>query len=105
MEILSSPCPRPKSTTTVIRWGFSKGYEAADSSAVCWAFGMCAVLVIIGCFIVLYHHLSRQNDILSRFRIPENAGKTRAMAKSFLCCFRWPFTVCLAGCAGKRGTW
>ena len=103
MEILSSPMPTPKIDDYSYTLGFSKGYEAADSSAVCWAFGMCAVLVIIGCFIVLYHHLSRQNDILSRFRIPEKRGENTGNGKVFSLLLPLAFTVCLAGCAGKRG--
>ena len=100
MEILSSPMPIPKIDDYSYALGFSKGYEAADSSTVCWAFGMCAVLVIIGCFIVLYHHLSRQNDILSRFRVPE---KNREPGNVFSLLLPLAFTVCLAGCAGKQG--
>lgn len=34
--------------------GFSKGYEAADSSFACWAFDIFAVLNLICCFIVLH---------------------------------------------------
>ncbi len=100
MEILSSPMPIPKIDDYSYALGFSKGYEAADSSTVCWAFGMCAVLVIIGCFIVLYHHLSRQNDILSRFRVPD---KNRESGNVFSLLLPLAFTVCLAGCAGKQG--
>ncbi len=92
--------PIPKIDDYSYALGFSKGYEAADSSTVCWAFGMCAVLVIIGCFIVLYHHLSRQNDILSRFRVPD---KNRESGNVFSLLLPLAFTVCLAGCAGKQG--
>ncbi len=101
VEILHpTPMPVPKIDDYSYALGFSKGYEAADSSLVCWAFGIFAVLVIIGCFIVLYHHLSRQNDILSRFRVPD---KNRESGNVFSLLLPLAFTVCLAGCAGKQG--
>ena len=103
VEILPpEPMPVPKIDDYSYTLGFSKGYEAADSSTVCWAFGMCAVLVIMCCFIVLYHHLSRQNDIFSRFCIPEK-NRESGNGKLFSLLLPLALTICLGGCAGKQG--
>lgn len=104
VEILRpTPMPAPKIDDYSYTLGFSKGYEAADSSTVCWALGLCAVLVIICCFIVLYNHLSQQNDILSRFCTSEKNRKgVSNNGRFFSLLLPLAFTVCLAGCAGKQ---
>lgn len=104
VEILRpTPMPAPKIDDYSYTLGFSKGYEAADSSSVCWALGLCAVLVIICCFIVLYNHLSQQNDILSRFCTSEKNRKgVSNNGRFFSLLLPLAFTVCLAGCAGKQ---
>ena len=104
VEILRpTPMPAPKIDDYSYTLGFSKGYEAADSSTVCWALGLCAVLVIICCFIVLDNHLSQQNDILSRFCTSEKNRKgVSNNGRFFSLLLPLAFTVCLAGCAGKQ---
>ena len=105
VEILRpTPMPAPKIDDYSYTLGFSKGYEAADSSTVCWALGLCAVLVIICCFIVLYNHLSQQNDILSRFCTSEKNRKgVSNNGRFFSLLLPLAFTICLAGCAVKQG--
>lgn len=105
VEILHpTPMPAPKIDDYSYTLGFSKGYEAADSSTFCWALGLCAVLVIICCFIVLYNHLSQQNDILSRFCTSEKNRKgVSNNGRFFSLLLPLAITVCLAGCAGKQG--
>lgn len=102
VEIMAPPIPIRKIDDYSYTLGFSKGYEAADSSVVCWAFGICAVLVIICCFIVLYSHLSRQNDILSRFRIVEKSGENTANGKFFSLLLPLALTICFAGCSVRQ---
>lgn len=102
VEIMAPPIPVRKIDDYSYTLGFSKGYEAADSSVVCWAFGICAVLVIICCFIVLYSHLSRQNDILSRFRIVEKSGENTANGKFFSLLLPLALTICFAGCSVRQ---
>ena len=99
---MAPPIPVRKIDDYSYTLGFSKGYEAADSSVVCWAFGICAVLVIICCFIVLYSHLSRQNDILSRFRIVEKSGENTANGKFFSLLLPLALTICFAGCSVRQ---
>ncbi len=95
--------PVPKIDDYSYVLGFSKGYEAADSSAVCWAFGVFAVLAIICCFIVLHNHLERLSDMLSRFCVPPKSKKGTSDNGTFLSLLLpLAFTVCLAGCAGKQ---
>ncbi len=103
-EILPDPVPVPKIDDYSYVLGFSKGYEAADSSAVCWAFGVFAVLAIICCFIVLHNHLERLSDMLSRFCVPPKSKKGTSDNGTFLSLLLpLVFTICLAGCAGKQG--
>ncbi len=104
MEILSSPMPIPKIDDYSYVLGFSKGYEAADSSFVCWAFGIFAVLTLICCFIVLHNHLDRLSDMLSRFCVPPKSKKGTSENSTFSSLLLpLAFTLCLAGCAGKQG--
>ena len=97
------PVPAPKIDDYSYVLGFSKGYEAADSSLVCWAFGIFAVLTIICCFIVLHNHLERLSDMLSRFCVPPKSKKGTSDNNTFFSLLLpLIFTVCLAGCAGKQ---
>ena len=102
VEILPPPMPVRKIDDYSYTLGFSKGYEAADSSAVCWAFGICAVLAIICCFVMLHNHLKQLSEILSCFWVPEKNRKS-GNDKLFSLLLPLAFTVCLAGCAVRQG--
>ena len=102
VEILPPPMPVRKIDDYSYTLGFSKGYEAADSSAVCWAFGICAVLTIICCFVMLHNHLKQLSEILPCFWVPEKNRKS-GNDKLFSLLLPLAFTVCLAGCAVRQG--
>ena len=51
---------------------------------------------------MLYSHLSRQNDILSRFRIVEKSGENTANGKFFSLLLPLALTICFAGCSVRQ---
>lgn len=101
-----APAPQPKIDDYSYTLGFSKGYEAGDSSIVGWAFGMCAILAVICCFAVLWNHLNRLSDILSRQHsdlLEKHKERTPDNGKFFSLLLPLALTICLGGCAGKQG--
>ena len=101
-----APAPQPKIDDYSYTLGFSKGYETGASSIVGWAFGMCAILAVLCCFAVLWNHLNRLSDILSRQHsdlLENHPARTPDNGKVFSLLLPLAFTVCLAGCAVRQG--
>ena len=102
VEILPpTPAPEPKIDDYSYTLGFSKGYEAGNSSLVGWSFGICAILTIICCFVVLWNHLSRLSDILAQLHsgLLEKLKKKTSDNGKFLSLLPLALTLCLGGCA------